>query len=181
MNHAKSKNIMAISNGKNIPIVTDQQLHKTRMDLLKKGGRPTKYNKYVAAEIINRLEQGETLTQICSDVRMTALPTLWDWRGKIPAFGEAVTCARRRTAAALVDMSVDAIMQATPDDMPTVRLAEGRAKHLLEVGRVYDPATFGNQLKVNHDVVIETMADRLKRLTGQPVIIPAEFQHLVEE
>ena len=172
---------MAISNGKNIPAVSEEELHKTRMALLKKAGRPTKYNKHVAAEILNRLEDGETLTHICRDVNMPALPTLWDWRGKIPAFGDAVACARRRAAPALVDMSIDALQGVKPDDMPTVRLAEAKAKHFLEIGRVYDPATFGNQVKVNHDIVIETMADRIKRLTGSPVIIPVEFQHIIED
>jgi hypothetical protein len=165
----------------NVPYISQQDIDIARQKYIKKTGRPSKFNAAIAAEIITRLESGETLTQICSDVRMPALPTLWDWRGKIPAFGEAVACARRRTAAVLVDMSVDAIMQASPDDMPTVRLAEGRAKHLLEVGRVYDPGTFGNQVRVNHDIVIETMADRIRRLTGSPVEIPAEFRHIVKQ
>jgi hypothetical protein len=172
---------MAISTGRNIPVVTSEDIQKAKEKYLKKDGRPTKYNQHIAAQIVARLENGETLTKICSDVTFPSLSAVFDWKGKIPAFAEAVQRARKHQAPVLADMSKDVLFDATAKDMPTVRLAEARSKHYLELARVFDPSRFGNQLKVNHDVVIESMADRIKRLTGSPVVIPAEFSHIIDD
>jgi hypothetical protein len=173
--------MMAKLTGQNFPVVTSDDINKAEEKYLKKSGRPTKYNAHIAAEIIARLKTGETLTHICRDVRMPHLASIYNWEGQSPAFLEGVTRARKGQAAALVDESKDALLDATASDMPTVRLAEAKAKHFLELGRVFDPSRFGNQVRVNHDVVIESMADRIKRLTGGSVVIPAEFSHIVDE
>jgi hypothetical protein len=172
---------MAKLTGRNFPIVTSEDIRRAEEKYLKKDGRPTKYNQHIAAEIIARLQTGETLTHICRDVKMPHIASIYNWEGQSPAFLEGVKRARRGQAASLVDESKDALIDATATDMPTVRLAEAKAKHFLELGRVHDPSRFGNQMRVNHDVVIETMADRIKRLTGGSVVIPAEFSHIVDD
>ena len=172
---------MAISTGRNIPVVTSEDIQKAKEKYLRKDGRPTKYNQHIAAEIVARLEGGETLTYICKGVMMPHVATIYDWQGKLPAFADAVARARKGQAGTLADESKDALANATAKDMPTVRLAEGRAKHYLELARVFDPSRFGNQVRVNHDVVIESMADRIRRLTGGSVVIPAEFSHIIDK
>jgi hypothetical protein len=173
--------MMAKLTGRNFPIVTSEDIHKAEEKYLKKSGRPTKYNQHIAAEIVARLKQGETLTHICKDVTMPAIASVYNWEGQSPAFLEEVIRARKHQAGSLADESKDALADATAKDMPTVRLAEGRARHYLELARVFDPSRFGNQVRVNHDVVIETMADRIRRLTGGSVVIPAEFSHIVDD
>jgi hypothetical protein len=42
-------------------------------------GRPTKYTEAVAAEICQRVGEGETLNQICRDAHMPARPTVVSW------------------------------------------------------------------------------------------------------
>ena len=112
---------------------------------------------------------------------MPAISTVYDWESVIPSFADALTRARRRKASTLVEQSQSVLDETIPVDMPSVRLAETKSKQFLELARVHDPAAYGSQLKVNHDVVIESMSDRIRRLTGRVVTIPAEFRHIVSK
>ena len=170
-----------ITTGANMQVVTAEGLEKAREKLLKKGGRPTKYRDSLAAEICQRLEDGETLTSISKLSHMPSLPTIWDWRGHLPEFANAFSSARKRGASALVDASLDILDNTTPSDMPTVRLAEAKSKQRLEIAKVVDRESFGPSVKLEGQVTFESMADRIRRLTGTSVVIPEQFQHLIED
>lgn len=54
-------------------------------------GRPSKYTPELAAEICERLGNGEPLRQICRDDHMPAWQKIYEWMGKDDALGERGT------------------------------------------------------------------------------------------
>ena len=57
----------------------------------KKTGRPSKYTPEIAAEICERLSNGEPLRAICRDDHMPAWQKIYEWMAKDDAAGEAGT------------------------------------------------------------------------------------------
>lgn len=57
----------------------------------KKTGRPSKYSPELAAEICERLSNGEPLRQICRDDHMPAWQKIYEWMNKDDELGEAGT------------------------------------------------------------------------------------------
>ena len=55
----------------------------------KKIGRPSKYTPELAAEICERLSNGEPLRQICRDAHMPAWQKIYEWMAKDDALGDA--------------------------------------------------------------------------------------------
>lgn len=173
---------MAMINGKKAPWVTSEDIEKARGRLIKSRGTASKYTALLAADICQRIEDGETLTSICKLPGFPALSTVYDWEGALPEFAEALARARRRSAHTLADKCLD-IINGTDKapDLVKVRSGEMRSKYHLELAKVRDRAYYGDKVAVSHDVVIESMADRLKRLTGSAVTIPAQFSHIIEK
>ena len=169
-------------NGSKVPIVTVEDLEKARGTRLKMSGRPSKYSALLAADICQRLESGETLTSICKPLAMPHISTIYDWEVALPEFSEALARARRRSAHSLADQSLDIVDHSKNSlDLTQVRSAEIRSKTRLELAKFHNRSYFGDKVLVQGDIVIETMADRIKRLTGAPVEIPAEFRHIVKQ
>ena len=57
----------------------------------KKTGRPSKYSPELAAEICERLSNGEPLRQICRDDHMPAWQKIYEWMGKDDELGDRGT------------------------------------------------------------------------------------------
>lgn len=173
---------MAMINGKKAPWVTPEDIEKARGRLIKSRGCPSKYTALIAADIFQRLEEGQTLTSICRLPGMPHISVIYDWEGALPEFAEGLARARRLHAHSIASDSMDIIdSTAGSINLTQVRSAEVRAKHRLELAKVHNRAYYGDKMAVSHDVVIETMADRLKRLTGGFVEIPAQFSHIIED
>jgi hypothetical protein len=171
-----------IGSGKNMPVVTAEALEKAKKRLIKKQGRPTKFNVPLAADILARLESGDTLADIC---RLPGYPSrgmVYDWGNGVPAFGDALARARKVGGGAMAENGVKLLQDAggAGSSMITVRLAEMRAKYNLELAKCYDRETYGQNIKLEQSVTVETMDQRLARLTGGIVTIPAEFSHLID-
>lgn len=163
------------------PLTTRDSLQKAREKALKKTGRPTKFNDNIAVEILMKLEQGDTLTAICKLPGMPHISTIYEWRDGVPAFSEAFTRARLIQGNALAHEGVEILDYQRTDSMIAVRLAEMRAKYRLELAKCYDRETYGQNVKVSQTLSVESMDQRIKRLTGMPVTLPAEFMYLVEK
>ena len=58
------------------------------------GGRPSKYKRELAEEIIQRLSEGEPLRQICRDNHMPEWRTIYDWMYRDPELSAAIARAR---------------------------------------------------------------------------------------
>lgn len=68
-------------------------------------GRPSTYREEIADEIVKRMIEGESLTDICKDERMPPRVTIYAWYDRHPEFYQR--CARAREA--LADFLVDEI------------------------------------------------------------------------
>jgi len=71
----------------------------------KKMGRPSKYTPELAAEICERLSNGEPLRQICRDEHMPAWTAVYAWSAKDAELSERIARAR--------EMGFDAIAEET--------------------------------------------------------------------
>lgn len=60
--------------------------------------RPSQYDPDIGAEICNRLASGQTIVDICEDIEMPSITTLWRWQDLHVAFAEMCTRARERQA-----------------------------------------------------------------------------------
>lgn len=58
------------------------------------GGRPSKYTKDLAAEICERMAQGQSLRSVCRDPDMPDISTVFKWRREIDEFSQQYEKAR---------------------------------------------------------------------------------------
>jgi hypothetical protein len=70
-------------------------------------GRPTDYNQQVASEICQRIADGETLRQICSDKSMPCMASIFLWLKKHPEFSEQYTRAKETQLEGMADETLD--------------------------------------------------------------------------
>jgi hypothetical protein len=83
----------------------------------KKLGRPTKYSPELAASILLRLTEGESLRSIVKDADMPGQATVYEWLLAKPDFAEQYARARDEQADTLADEIV-AIADETPETEP---------------------------------------------------------------
>lgn len=89
---------------------TKQQAPVTK----KKMGRPTKYSQELAAEMLIRITEGESLRSIVKDANMPGQATVYEWLLAKPDFAEQYAYARDQQADTLAD-EIIAIADETPD------------------------------------------------------------------
>ena len=73
----------------------------------KKIGRPSKYTPELAAEICQRLSEGEPLRQICRDEHMPAWQKIYEWMAKDPELSGAIAYAREQGADAIAEEALE--------------------------------------------------------------------------
>jgi len=69
---------------------------ETQPKVPKKTGRPSKYTPELAAEICERLSDGEPLRQICRDDHMPAWTAIYAWAAQDKALSERIAQAREQ-------------------------------------------------------------------------------------
>jgi hypothetical protein len=127
-------------------------------------GRPSTYNDFIAAEIIERLTDGETLRAVCSDAHMPTNSTVYDWMQRAPAFSSAVAAARRVQATVFVEQGLEILDTAPTDSMAHVQKADKRANFRMTLAKCFDREQYGDKVQqdVNlRGVVIHTEDPRL--------------------
>lgn len=67
---------------------------KSGDDEPKKLGRPSKYSDALAAEICERLSEGEALAEICRESKMPGVQTVADWQKMDEGFSVSIARAR---------------------------------------------------------------------------------------
>lgn len=70
-------------------------------------GRPTEFTEKVAADICERIADGESLRAICSDDAMPCKSTVFKWLGQQKEFADQYARARETQADALFDEVLD--------------------------------------------------------------------------
>lgn len=93
----------------------------------KKMGRPSKYTPELAAEICQRLSDGEPLRHICRDSHMPAWQKIYEWMAKDKELSGAIAQAREQGADAIAEEALEII------DSPPERV-------LTKTGEVIDSA-----------------------------------------
>lgn len=80
------------------------------------------FDEAVAAEICERLTNGETLEVICADEGMPNRVTVWRWQQAHEAFRNDYARACELSAHALVDEAIEAARDTTADHAPAARV-----------------------------------------------------------
>lgn len=168
---------MAATKGVNLPVVTEKDLEKAREKHLAKVGRPTKFNTALAAEILHRIEKGETLTRICEDKHMPDRTTVNDWRRHLPEFSIAFARANLGRGAALADKAMDVLDEMADKkelNLTQVRVAEVRAKMAFEQAKCYDREQYGEKKTIDGSIQVEhTVGGIIDMVMGQskPLVV----------
>lgn len=154
----------------------------------RKRGRPSRYTEELAAEIISRIAQGETLRAICREDPMPSWNTVYAWRESVPGFSERLARARDDGEEAIAQECMDIADDATNDWMLThgkddaelyklngehVQRSKLRIETRLKLLAIWNPKKWGAKVDLNHGVQPENpLATLLGRVagTGLPVI-----------
>jgi hypothetical protein len=148
----------------------------------KKIGRPSKYTPELAAEICERLSNGEPLRQICRDDHMPAWQKIYEWMGRDEALSGAIARAREQGADAIAEEALE-ILDSPPEyvltkqgeavDSGYVTWQRNRAEMRLKLLAKWHPKKYGdrqiisgdkdNPLEVKADItVFETILQNLE-------------------
>lgn len=123
-------------------------------------GAPAKYTPEIAARILDELQHGKTLTDICSQDWCASYPVVAAWQANNSAFREAVTRARREGAAAMADQTIDIADAAQPDDRGRVEKDRLRVSARQWLAAKYD-SRFADRQIVQHSQSASAGADAL--------------------
>ena len=136
----------------------------------KKIGRPSKYTPELAAEICERLSNGEPLRQICRDDHMPAWTRIYDWMGRDEALSGAIARARDIGADAIAEEALE-ILDSPPEyvltkqgeavDSGYVTWQRNRAEMRLKLLAKWNPKKYGDKtiLSGDKDNPLEVKAD----------------------
>lgn len=83
----------------------------------RKEGRPTLYTPELGELICERHRSGESLPEICGDLGMPALNTLYGWEHKYTEFSGHLDRARKGFALAKIDSLVETVEDRARDEM----------------------------------------------------------------
>ena len=107
-------------------------------------GRPTDYCPELAAEIVRRLGEGETLRALCRDPQMPSNWAIYHWMAQHEPFASAVRLARTiRQADSLVDEALDEARLA--DDKDSAMSARVKTETFLKVAGRLNPRQWGER------------------------------------
>lgn len=130
----------------------------------KKTGRPSKYDPLIAAEMCERLSEGEPLRQICRDDHMPAWRTVYDWLAKDADLSAQVVRAREAGYDAMAEELLEISdtlhfgeTQVMGDKNSTTTVADMlghrklRIETRLKLLACWNPAKYGNKVQVGGD------------------------------
>ena len=146
----------------------------------KKIGRPSKYTPELAAEICERLSNGEPLRQICRDDHMPAWQKIYEWMERDETLSGAITRAREQGYEAIAEEAL--IIADTPrwgqkqvmSDQGTTTTVEDMVAHRklqietrLKLLAKWNPKKYGDRVQLAGDaesplkIEAEVSADKL--------------------
>jgi hypothetical protein len=153
----------------------------------KKIGRPSKYTPELAAEICERLSNGEPLRQICRDDHMPSWVAVYQWMDRDEELSLAIAHAREAGQDAMAERAY-AEMYDEPErilsegggkiDPGYVQLVKARAEITLKMLAKWNPKRYGDRVQVAGDaenplkVEAEVHADKLL----QALLVNAELK-----
>jgi hypothetical protein len=130
----------------------------------KKTGRPSKYTPELAAEMCDRLSNGEPLRQICRDDRMPEWRTVYDWLARDPELSAQVARAREAGYEAMAEELIEISdtlhfgeTQVMGDKNSTTTVADMlghrklRIETRLKLLACWNPSKYGTKVQVGGD------------------------------
>jgi hypothetical protein len=143
-------------------------------------GRPSEYSLERAAEVLDRLASGESLTRICRDDHMPVKTTVYKWLRERPPFMDQYQRARVDQADSMFD---DIVQISDDDDDP--RRAKVRIDARMWAAARLRPKVYGDtkHVQVDHTVTLtdDQLDARLAALSRQAgVVIDGEFDVVVQ-
>lgn len=143
----------------------------------KKIGRPSKYTPELAAEICERLSNGEPLRQICRDDHMPAWQKIYEWMARDPQLSGAIAQARDLGGDAIAEDCMR-IMEEPPDyivsensqrvDPGYVQWQKNRVELRLKLLAKWNPKKYGDRIvhagDADNPVEIKTNAEIFESL-----------------
>lgn len=126
----------------------------------KKIGRPSKYTPELAAEICERLSNGEPLRQICADDHMPAWQKIYEWMARDKDLSGAIAHAREVGQDAIAEQ-IWLEMKQEPErilsegggriDSGYVQLIKARADIGLKLLAKWNPKRYGDRVQLAGD------------------------------
>lgn len=135
-------------------------------------GRPLTYTQELGDLICHRIAKGETLRALCQEEGMPHRQTIFEWRMKIPAFGDQYARAREASAEALEDEAVEASRLA--NDKDSAAAARVLADTIKWAAAKRAPKTYGDRTTVDLNAKLT-----LEQLVQQ-AILPAPATPAIE-
>lgn len=129
--------------------------------MAKTQSRPSSYSKEVAAQICERLSDGETLRSICRDEGMPAWRTVYDWIAKDETLAASIARARDLGADAIAEDTIRMIDE-PPERTATehgdkvdpgyVQWQKNRVEQRLKLLAKWNPKKYGDKLQLDGKV-----------------------------
>jgi hypothetical protein len=129
--------------------------------------RPTLFSETLAAEVCDRLADGELLCDICRPTRMPSRDTVRRWQRENAAFRSQYAAARERQADALAEEAIHIARNADADTVTVCRLQIDTIKWLtakIAPGRYGDKVLPEVVPKASIGDAIEKGRERVRRL-----------------
>jgi hypothetical protein len=107
-------------------------------------GRPSEYSDAVAAEILERLSEGQSLRTICSDDRLPHRSTIFRWLAARPDFAAGYAYAKEMGCELIAETALEEALAATPATAQVERLRwDARRWHVSKL----HPRRFGDKVQ----------------------------------
>ena len=125
-------------------------------------GRPSGYNETIAAEIVERLSNGEPLKKMCKDEHMPHYTTVLKWQRVHPEFNDLTARAKAEGTHALADECIDIADDKTIDPQHKRFMIDTRIRLIGKwnskaYGEKVEMATTG-QIAVSHTLDISNLS-----------------------
>jgi len=159
---------MAMTTGASLPATINEETLQPFVEAYRaQTGRPTIFNEMIAAEILVRLSNGESMRSICKADHLPDFSTVYDWMRRRPEFAHTVAAARTIQATALVEEAQEIVDTADTASMAHVQKADKQAQFRKWRATCQDREQYGDKVQqdVNvRGVVIHTDNTELARL-----------------
>ncbi|NBS40939.1 MAG: terminase [Betaproteobacteria bacterium] len=130
---------------------------KTAKPAPRKTGRPSKYTEELAAEIAQRLSDGEPLRQICRDAHMPHWTNIYEWMARDQDLSVRIARAREIGQDAIAE-EIYREMMLEPEreergriDPGYVQLIKARAEIKLKLLAKWNPKRYGDRVTMAGD------------------------------
>src|SRR4051812_35000371 len=126
-------------------------------------GRPSTHTPELGQAILDRLAQGESLTEICRGKAMPHRVTVLRWMEKDPAFRNAYAHARELCGDAAAERAVREGLAATPENAQAARV---RFDALRWWASKLAPKVYGEKIQNEHSGSVGVQQQTADRLGG---------------